>query len=691
VVVQQKWCGCLLPFSYPFTHFEKEKIMRKLLIVVSFLMVASMLLSACGTPAKTAAPATAAPATAAPAPNPYVGSGKLDGNGIPSNFFADVHIRKAFSYSFDWNTFITDVYKGEAVQSLEIPLPGMPGYDTNAPHYTMDLTKAAAEFKASTLKSADGKSLWDTGFRMQMLYNQGNTTRQTMSEILAANLAQINPKFVVEILGLPWPAYLAAQRASQIPIMTAGWLEDIHDPNDWYQPYTTGTYGSRQNLPSDLKTQFTTLLNQGTAVTDPAARTAVYKQVNQLYYDQAIGVPIALQTLHNYQHNWVSGVIRNPIFPGYYFYPVSKNGSKDDTTFTYATIGDALTMDPAWAYDTSSAEIIQNVYETLIFYDGEQPAKFVPMLADSWDVSADSKTYTFHLHPGVKFANGDPMTASDVAYSFERGILQGGSSSPQWLMTEAFLGSSVNDIAEVIDPTGALDDDQANLAKADPAKLTAACQKVVGAFKADDNANTVTMTLAQPWGPFLPTIAQTWGAVIDQKWAMANKTWDGSCADWTKYYSVTDQTDPLTKVMNGTGPFVLDHWTAGQEIVLTANPTYWGGQANKQPILKRVVVQDIPEWSTRFAELQAGDADIVDVDVANRSQVDTMVGQMQVYDATTNTFGPLQQVCGYDSTKLAVAQFKVCPAGTNGTGAFTLFIGQPLLEMDVIIYNFNIH
>ncbi len=681
--------------------------MRKLLVVVSFLMVASMLLSACGAAATTAAPATAAPATAAPAtaapataapataaptsaPNPYVGSGKLDGNGIPSNFFADVNIRKGFSYSFDWDTYINDVYKGEAVQSLEIPLPGMPGYDANAPHYTMDLTKAADAFKASTLKSPDGKSVWDVGFRVQMLYNQGNLNRQTVAEILAANLAQINPKFQVEILGLPWPAYLAAQRAHQIPIMTGGWQEDIHDPNDWYQPYTIGAYGGRQGLPDDLKAQFTTLLNQGAALTDPDARTAVYKQVNQLYYEQAVGAPLVLQTAHGFQQNWVSGVVRNPEFPGIYYYPIVKKGSKDDTTFTYATIGDALTMDPAYAYDTASGEIIQNVYETLIFYDGEQPAKFVPMLADSYDMSTDGKTYTFHLHPGIKFANGDPMTAADVAYSFERGLLQGGTDSPQWLMTEAFLGSSVNDPAEVVDPTGALDDDQADLLKADPAKLTAACQQVMGAFKVVDD-NTIQMTLAQPWGPFLPTIAQTWGAITEQKWDIANKTWDGSCDDWAKFYGVSNDTDPLTKIMNGTGPYVLDHWTAGQEIVLTANPTYWGGQGKMQPSLKRVVIQVIPEWSTRFAELQTGDADMVDVPTANRSQADALVSQMHVYDNTTATYGPAQQVCSIDSSKLGLDKFVVCPAGKKGTGKLTLFYGQPQLAMDVILYNFDIH
>ncbi len=677
--------------------------MRKIFAISSLLIVMSMLLSACGA-AATTAPATTAPATTAPAatvapvataaptsaPNPYVGSGKLDGNGIPPDFFADINVRKGFSYAFDWETYINDVYKGEAVQSLEIPLPGMPGYDPNAPHYGLDLDKATAAFKASTLKSPDGKSLWDVGFRLQMLYNQGNLNRQTVAEILAANLATINPKFQVEILGLPWPAYLAAQRAHQIPIMTGGWQEDIHDPNDWYQPYTVGAYGGRQGLPKDLIAQMTPLLNQGAALTDPDARTAVYKQLNQLYYDQAVGAPIVLQTAHGFQQNWVNGVIRNPEFPGIYYYPITKTGSKDDTTFTYATIGDALTMDPAYAYDTSSGEIIQNVYETLVFYDGEQPAKFVPMLADKWDVSADGKTYTFHLHPGVKFANGDPMTASDVAYSFERGLLQGGTDSPQWLMTEAFLGSSVNDPAEVVDPTGALDDNQADLLKADPAKLTAACQQAMNAFKVVDD-NTIQMTLAQPWGPFLPTIAQTWGAITDQKWDIANKTWDGSCDDWAKYYGVSNDTDPLTKIMNGTGPFVLDHWTAGQEIVLTANPTYWGGQANKQPTLKRVVVQVIPEWSTRFAELQTGDADMVDVPTANRSQADALVSQMHVYDDTSATYGPAQQVCGIDSSKLGLDRFTVCPAGAKGKGSLALYYGQPQLVMDVILYNFDIH
>lgn len=258
-------------------------------------------------------------------PNPYIGSGKLDGNGIPSNFFADEHIRKAFSYCFDWDTLINDVYNGEATQSYQLTLPGMPGFFNDTPHYTTDLEKCAEEFQASTLKSEDGKSVWEVGFRVQMAYNQGNNTRQTIAEILAANLSEVNELFLVETLGLPWAAYLRAQRAKLLPLMTGGWLEDIHDPHNWYQPYTTGTYGGRQSLPQEVKDQFKVMLDAGVAEVDPAKRAEIYKGFNQLYYDLAVGTPLVLATGHGFIQRYVQGVVTNPIYPGFYYYTIYKD------------------------------------------------------------------------------------------------------------------------------------------------------------------------------------------------------------------------------------------------------------------------------------------------------------------------------------------------------------------------------
>ncbi len=75
----------------------------------------------------------------------------LDGNGVPCDFFADVHIRKAFAYAFDYDTYLKDVFLGEAVQPVTLALAGMAGFDPNAAHYNFDLDKAAEEFKLADL------------------------------------------------------------------------------------------------------------------------------------------------------------------------------------------------------------------------------------------------------------------------------------------------------------------------------------------------------------------------------------------------------------------------------------------------------------------------------------------------------------------------------------------------------------
>jgi peptide/nickel transport system substrate-binding protein len=264
-----------------------------------------------------------------------------------------------------------------------------------------------------------------------------------------------------------------------------------------------------------------------------------------------------------------------------------------------------------------------------------------------------------------------------------RGLLQGGGVSPQWLLSEPFFGVGNQDVAQMVDPSGALNDDPAALQAADPATLKSVCENLKTKIVADDAANTVTMTLAQPWGPFLATVAQSWGSIMDAKWVAAQGGWDGSCDTWQKFYAVTSADDVLSKVTNGTGPYVLDHWTPGTEIVLTRNPTYWGAA----PAMERVVIQNIPEWGTRFAELQAGDADIVAVPVDNRSQANALVGELKVYDPVTLSYGPVQQVCGYDSTKLGIPMFTICEPGKTGTGPLRVYMGLPALSEDVILYN----
>ncbi|MBM3124365.1 MAG: ABC transporter substrate-binding protein [Chloroflexi bacterium] len=359
--------------------------------------------------------------------------------------------------------------------------------------------------------------------------------------------------------------------------------------------------------------------------------------------------------------------------------------SKDPTTFVSATIGEPETLDPALAYETAGGEIIQNVYETLVFYDGEATDKFVPQLAESWELSDDGTVYTFKIRSGVKFHDGADMTPSDVAYSFQRGLLYGGHSGPQWLLAEPFFGIGVDDVSLLVDPEGSLTDDTDAMKAADPALLKAACEKVVGAIEADDAAGTVTMTLAQSWGPFIATIANGWGSVMDKDWTVANGGWDGSCDTWQNSYAIPSENNPLTTIMNGTGPFKLEKWTQGEELVLVRNDNYWREPAK----LERVVTKSIDEWGTRYAMFQAGDADQVTVPPENRSQVDEMVGEMRVYDLAAGSYGEPQAVCEYDGSLQGQEKFTACAEAGNG-GPIRLYIGRPSISSSDLFMNFNV-
>src|SRR3970282_1001280 len=151
----------------------------------------------------------------------------------------------------------------------------------------------------------------------------------------------------------------------------------------------------------------------------------------------------------------------------------------------------------------------------------------------------------------------------------------------------------------------ALYDDMEAMRAVDPAILAGVCEDLYSKFQVDDAAGTVSMTLALPWAPFIPTIAGYWSSAMDQDWVMANGGWDGSCDTWQNFYAMTSEEDPFSKIMNRTGPFKFDHWTEGEEIVLTRNDDYWrtaavgpiwdGGPSGLAK-LARVVIKMVDEW-----------------------------------------------------------------------------------------------
>jgi peptide/nickel transport system substrate-binding protein len=268
--------------------------------------------------------------------NPFAGSGELDGNGIPPDFFSDIHIRKAFNYCFDFQAMIDDALAGDGVQS-QGPIPqGMMGYrEGEEPLYYYDLAKCEEEFKLADVDhdgipaGEDPDDVWDTGFYFQMGYNTGNDTRLLSSEILKAGIEAVNPKFSIAVVGMPWPVLLNTRRAQKLPIYVGGWLEDFHDPHNWAHAFlhSQGAYGRVINMPPDKAVEFDELIVQGATLTDPEARRAVYEELQLKAQEEAVNIWMYQQLERYHYLPWIKGFYYNPAYnqpPYNWIYTLSK-------------------------------------------------------------------------------------------------------------------------------------------------------------------------------------------------------------------------------------------------------------------------------------------------------------------------------------------------------------------------------
>ena len=235
-----------------------------------------------------------------------LGSGKLDGKGIPANFFSDINVRKAFNYSFDGKKLIDQVYLGKGEnRTMALPTTYL-GYDPKIPTYGLNPEKATALFK-----KAFGGQVWENGFVVNITYNTGNITRQTVAEILKSNIEKLNPKFKVNINAIAFSELLKAADASKLTVSIGSWLADYPDTDNFIRTFyhsQDGAFKGRLNYKDD---QMDKLIDQANSTLDAAKRTALYKLAGRRAYDQApfIITPVAVGFL-TYRDN-VKGIEEN--------------------------------------------------------------------------------------------------------------------------------------------------------------------------------------------------------------------------------------------------------------------------------------------------------------------------------------------------------------------------------------------
>ncbi len=241
--------------------------------------------------------------------NPYIGSGQLDGAGIPPDFFTDINVRKAFLHAFDRDIYAEDVLQGISIVPSNPIVQGLP-YAIDVPVYEFDLEKSAECLK----KAWDGQA-WEKGFKMTIMYNTGNTMRESAAVMLAENIMSLNPKFQIEVGDMQWRDYLNQYRQFRFPVSLISWVADYPDPHNFAHPFmhSNGSHGRYLGMPSP---ETDAMIEEGISTTDPLKRAEIYEKLQHLWYEKAIGLGVYQSTEVRFYRDWVKGFVGNPLDAG---------------------------------------------------------------------------------------------------------------------------------------------------------------------------------------------------------------------------------------------------------------------------------------------------------------------------------------------------------------------------------------
>ena len=231
---------------------------------------------------------------------------------------------------------------------------------------------------------------------------------------------------------------------------------------------------------------------------------------------------------------------------------------------------DVNSLDVSRSYCDTCQIFNTAVYETLITVDPADPNKILPRLATSWEGNADNTVFTFKLDPTATFADGSPVEAKDVKFSWERLANIKGSAS--------YLMSGLKSLDT-------------------------------------PDAATVIATFEAPNSAFLPIVAASYLGIINSDEATAQGASAATDAD------TTDKAEEwFLGHSAGSGPYTLESYTQGEKLVLARNDKYWGAT---KPVFPRVTISEVKDSSSQLQQLQAGDADIaMQISLDSVSQLD---------------------------------------------------------------------
>jgi peptide/nickel transport system substrate-binding protein len=240
--------------------------------------------------------------------NPLTGSGQLDGEGIPGDFFNDKDVRLGFAYAWDSETFINQVLEGHG-RSPVTPVPfGLPFKNEELEGYGHDMEKAEEHFR-----QAMGGDVWENGFQFEILYNEGNNIRQVASRLIAENVSKINDNFQIDTRAVPWPDFLDRIQTGTMPMFVIGWAPDYPDPDNFVTPFMHGQKGTFASWVNYNNERVNELIDEAGTTLNQEERREMYYELQQIYLDDVVGIMTHQPVEQRFYRDWVEGNFYNPM------------------------------------------------------------------------------------------------------------------------------------------------------------------------------------------------------------------------------------------------------------------------------------------------------------------------------------------------------------------------------------------
>ncbi|HWZ35551.1 MAG TPA: ABC transporter substrate-binding protein [Mucilaginibacter sp.] len=257
----------------------------------------------------------------------------------------------------------------------------------------------------------------------------------------------------------------------------------------------------------------------------------------------------------------------------------SSDKNQHQTVFNLNLDEGLTSLDPAFCRNHNTIWMDNQIYNGLVQIDDS--LKTSPCIAKRWDISADSKVYTFHLRNDVTFQDdphfkngaGRKVVAADFVYSFSRLIDPKVASSGSWIFSDKVSGKE--------------------------------------AFQAIDDT-TFRITLKQPFAPFISMLTAQYCSVVPHEVA--------------DFYGKDFRSHPV-----GTGPFRFKYWKEGEILVLLKNPKYWekDNKGKQLPYLDAIRATFIDDKQTSFMEFVKKNLDFFnDIDGSYRDDILTKSGHI---------------------------------------------------------------